>query len=43
MCKSRGVENIPKNNPRIFVANHFTRTEAMLVPYTMYNLTGKKK
>ncbi len=38
----KGVENIPKNNPRIFVANHFTRTEAMLVPYTMYNLTGKK-
>lgn len=38
----KGVENIPKNNPRMFVANHFTRTEAMLVPYTMYNLTGKK-
>ncbi|MGA1932422.1 alpha/beta fold hydrolase [Arcobacter sp. YIC-464] len=38
----KGIENIPKNNPRIFVANHFTRTEAMLVPYTMYNLTGKK-
>lgn len=38
----KGVENIPKNNPRIFVANHFTRTEAMLVPYSMYNLTGKK-
>ncbi|MGA1940835.1 alpha/beta fold hydrolase [Arcobacter sp. YIC-310] len=38
----KGIENIPRNNPRIFVANHFTRTEAMLVPYTMYNLTGKK-
>jgi esterase/lipase/1-acyl-sn-glycerol-3-phosphate acyltransferase len=38
----KGIENIPKNNPRIFIANHFTRTEAMLVPYTLYNLTGKK-
>lgn len=38
----KGIENLPVNNPRIFVANHFTRTEAMLVPYTMYNLTGKK-
>jgi len=38
----KGKENIPTNNPRMFVANHFTRTEAMLVPYTMYNLTDKK-
>ena len=38
----KGIENIPKNNPRIFIANHFTRTEAMLIPYTLYNLTGKK-
>ena len=37
-----GVENIPINNPKMFVANHFTRTEAMLVPYTLYNLTNKK-
>ncbi len=37
-----GVENIPKNNPKMFVANHFTRTEAMLVPYTLYNITNKK-
>lgn len=37
-----GVENIPKHNPKMFVANHFTRTEAMLVPYTLYNLTNKK-
>ena len=38
----KGIENIPKDNPKMFVANHFTRTEAMLVPYTLYNITGKK-
>lgn len=38
----KGIENIPKNNPRIFVANHFTRMEAMIVPYALYDLTGKK-
>ena len=38
----KGIENIPADNPKMFIANHFTRTEAMLVPYTLYNLTGKK-
>ena len=38
----KGIENIPIDNPKMFVANHFTRTEAMLIPYTLYNLTGKK-
>lgn len=38
----KGEENIPKNNPIMFVANHFTRMEAMVVPYTLYNLTNKK-
>ena len=38
----KGVENIPLSNPKIFVANHFTRTEAMLVPYSLYNITNKK-
>jgi esterase/lipase len=38
----KGIENIPKDHPRMFVANHFTRMEAMIVPYAMYNLTGKK-
>ena len=38
----KGIENIPKNNPRIFVANHFTRMEAILVPYALYDITNKK-
>ncbi len=38
----KGVENIPKDNPRIFVANHFTRMEAMIVPYALYDITNKK-
>lgn len=38
----KGIENIPFDHPKIFIANHFTRTEAMLVPYTLYNLTNKK-
>lgn len=38
----KGIENIPLNNPKMFVANHFTRTEAMLVPYALYNITKKK-
>ncbi len=40
--KIKGINNIPKNNPRIFVANHFTRMEAMIVPYAMYEITDKK-
>lgn len=38
----KGIENIPKENPRIFVANHFTRMEAMVVPYAIYDITNKK-
>ena len=38
----KGIENIPFSNPKMFVANHFTRIEAMLIPYTLYNITNKK-
>ena len=38
----KGIENIPKDHSRLFVANHFTRTEALLVPFALYNITNKK-
>lgn len=38
----KGVENIPLTHPKIFVANHFTRIEALIVPYALYNITHKK-
>lgn len=38
----KGAENIPLNHPKIFVANHFTRIEALIVPYALYNITQRK-
>lgn len=38
----KGIENLCQDNPQIFIANHFTRIEAMLVPFALYKITNKK-
>lgn len=38
----KGIENIPLEKSKIFVANHFTRIEALIVPYALYNITQRK-
>jgi esterase/lipase/1-acyl-sn-glycerol-3-phosphate acyltransferase len=36
-----GIKNLP-NQPTIFVANHFTRSETFFVPYLIYKHTGRQ-
>ncbi len=37
----QGLEKLP-NNPVLFVANHFTRSETFFVPYLIYKYTGRQ-
>ena len=36
-----GIENLP-NQPILFVANHFTRSETFFIPYIIYKNTGRQ-
>ncbi len=36
-----GAENVPKDRPVMFVANHFTRSETLFLPYIVHKHTGK--
>jgi len=36
-----GEENIPKDHPIMFTANHFTRLETLLLPYFCHKACGK--
>ncbi len=37
-----GLENIPKDQPTMFAANHFTRFETFFVPYLIYKHTSRQ-
>lgn len=37
-----GLENIPKDQPIMFAANHFTRFETFFVPYLIYKHTSRQ-
>lgn len=38
---SEGLENLT-NRPTLFVVNHFTRIETIIVPYVLYKQTGQR-
>jgi len=37
-----GLGNIPKDQPVMFVANHFTRSETFFLPYILYKYTNRR-
>ncbi len=37
-----GLENVPKDQPIMFVANHFTRSETFFVPYLIHKFTNRQ-
>lgn len=37
-----GLENLPKDQPIVFVANHFTRSETIFVPYLIHKYTSRQ-
>lgn len=37
-----GTKNIPKDQPVMFVANHFTRSETFFVPYLIHKFTNRQ-
>ena len=40
--RGEGLENLVDDRPILFVANHFTRFETLVVPYVLYQHMGRQ-
>ena len=40
--KLHNLDKVPKDQPVMFVANHFTRSETFFLPYLLYKYTNRK-